>query len=127
MRQWEPVLGTCLLKISEVNAHLPFPILLLDNDGVRQLVWVVNFPDKTYLDQLVYFIIDNLVAFNTKLMAWINVEPRNGNSGVDAQHSLCDHAKQSRLSSRNLINWVCSVSSSNEPTLTYLSGLSGSI
>jgi hypothetical protein len=57
-------LGVCLIETSVVDVHLKLPPSLRDDNMVGQPPWVVDLPNESSIEQLLDFLMDEVLPLN---------------------------------------------------------------
>jgi hypothetical protein len=57
-------LGVCLIETSVVDVHPKLPPSLRDDNRVGQPPWVVDLPDESSIEQLLDFLMDEVLPLN---------------------------------------------------------------
>jgi hypothetical protein len=66
VREGEWIFWACLISVSGIDTHSPFPAFLSDQHEVGQPLRVVNFSDKTGCEKLANLLPDGLALFFEK-------------------------------------------------------------
>ena len=92
----EAVFWAGVVEIYKFNAHLPFPIGLLDYDDIGEPLRIIDFSDKTSGQKLLHLFHDSLIPFGGEnpsllldgLLCWIDIQSMLYHLAVNTRHIL---------------------------------------